>query len=192
MCKKVLSERGEKRLRSVYEGIKDRCYNPKAKSYKYYGARGICVCDVWLNSYAEFRDWAIESGYVEDAPRGKCTIDRIDCNGNYEPDNCRWVDMKVQSVNKRHYKSGCNKAAEIASVDDGSAASQNLRARIDSYTEKNLITVSEFARLIGISRTSFYNKLSGKNQFLFSEAVELAKMLGITVDELARIIYSAP
>lgn len=189
MCKVVLSERGEKRLRGVYEGIKERCYNPNAKSYKYYGARGICVCDLWLNSYAEFHDWAIENGYVEDAPRGKCTIDRIDCAGNYEPDNCRWVDMKVQNANRRRKRKHYKEVTETASNNGNGTAPLNLRDHIDFYTDKNFMTVSEFAKLMGISRTSFYNKLSGKNQFLLSEAVELARMLGITVDELCNIIY---
>ena len=192
MCNKVLSERGEKRLYRVYVGIKDRCYNQNAKSYKYYGARGICVCDLWLNSYAEFRDWAIENGYVEDAPRGKCTIDRIDCNGNYEPDNCRWVDMKVQSINKRGTVSDPSGIADIASAVDDALASRNLRGLIDSYLKKNGITISEFAKLVGISRTSFYSKLSGKSQFLFSEAIKIARMLDISLDELADIISSVP
>lgn len=101
MAADTLSLEGERRLHAVYNGMKDRCYNPKSESYRYYGARGISMCDTWLNNYEEFRDWAVESGYVEDAPRGACTIDRIDSNGNYEPNNCRWVDMKVQNGNRR-------------------------------------------------------------------------------------------
>lgn len=92
------------RLYSIWQGMRDRCYRESDVSYYLYGARGITVCDEWNNSYEAFRDWAMANGYDWDAPRGKCTIDRIDVNGNYCPENCRWVDMKVQSNNKRNNK----------------------------------------------------------------------------------------
>lgn len=87
------------RLYRVWKQIKCRCKNPKVKEYKYYGGRGIKLCEEW-NDYEVFRKWALSHGYDKDAEWGKCTIDRIDSNKNYEPDNCRWVDMKVQQNNK--------------------------------------------------------------------------------------------
>lgn len=89
------------RLYNVWKGMKNRCNRKNGDSYKYYGARGITVCDEWINDYAEFRRWALENGYDENAPHGKCTIDRINNNGNYEPNNCRFVSMKEQNANKR-------------------------------------------------------------------------------------------
>ena len=83
-------------LYSVWCGMKHRCYCKTCKAYKYYGDRGILVCDEWKNSYLNFRNWAIKNGYKENL-----TIDRINVNGNYEPSNCRWVSDKVQSRNKR-------------------------------------------------------------------------------------------
>lgn len=90
------------RLYKVLANMKNRCYNASSDDYKYYGGRGIKICDEWLNSYEAFKAWAISSGYDENAKHGDCTIDRIDVNGNYEPSNCRWVSMAVQSKNRRN------------------------------------------------------------------------------------------
>ena len=87
----------ENRLRPVWRGMKNRCFNPNAPKYKHYGARGITVCDEWKEKYQAFFDWAMANGYEEGL-----TIDRIDNDGNYEPSNCRWVTRTVQNGNKRN------------------------------------------------------------------------------------------
>lgn len=89
------------RLFGIWTGMKTRCYNSHICNYKDYGGRGITVCEDWRNDYAAFRDWAMANGYDENALYGECTIDRIDNDKGYSPDNCRWVSMKEQSVNKR-------------------------------------------------------------------------------------------
>jgi len=81
--------------------MKDRCYNQNVSQFKDYGGRGIIVCDEWKDDFKAFYDWAVSHGYDENAPHGQCTIDRIDNNKGYSPDNCRWVSMEVQVLNKR-------------------------------------------------------------------------------------------
>lgn len=88
------------RLYNVWLGMRKRCFNPNEAAYPNYGGRGITVCEEWRD-FGAFRDWALNAGYDENAKRGECTIDRIDVNGNYEPSNCRWVDMKIQRQNQR-------------------------------------------------------------------------------------------
>lgn len=88
------------RLYNVWSNMLSRCYKPYNDRFYCYGGRGIAVCDEWRNNYAAFRDWAMANGYDPDAQYGKCTLDRIDVNGNYEPSNCRWVGMDVQNKNK--------------------------------------------------------------------------------------------
>ena len=83
------------RLFSIWRNIKTRCFNNNSPMYKYYGFREITICDDWKNEFMNFYNWSMKNGYAENL-----TIDRIDVNGNYEPDNCRWVDYKIQSRNK--------------------------------------------------------------------------------------------
>jgi len=89
------------RLYCVWSSMKDRCYRPACKSYPNYGGRGITVCPEWLHDFAAFRDWAMSHGYDESVPCGTCTLDRIDNDKGYSPENCRFVSMKVQNNNRR-------------------------------------------------------------------------------------------
>lgn len=113
------------RLYNIWRGIKKRCYIPNDTSYKNYGAKGIKVCDEWLNSYEKFRDWAMSNGYEDNL-----TIDRIDSEGDYTPENCRWANWKQQGRNR----------------------SNNKRIM---YKGKRM-TFSEVAEKIGISRELLY------------------------------------
>ena len=92
------------RLYRVYYGMKQRCGNPKFPKYKWYGAIGIKVCAEWQKDFQAFYDWAMANGYDPNAERGKCTLDRINVDGDYSPENCRWITIQEQQKNKRKGK----------------------------------------------------------------------------------------
>lgn len=102
LIKKVSSNINKKhgmtksRIYSIWGGIKTRCYNKKWRKYCDWGGRGIKMCDDWRDNYMLFYEWAISSGYRDDL-----SINRIDNNGNYCPQNCNWVDDFEQSINRR-------------------------------------------------------------------------------------------
>ena len=119
-----------KHLAIVLCNMRKRCYNPNSNCYKNYGGRGIKVCNEWLGKDGQknFYKWAIDNGY-----RKGMSIDRIDNNGDYTPQNCRWATPKTQAYNR----------------------STNSYVTIHGKTQ----TVSEWADEIGISRGAMQNRL---------------------------------
>lgn len=109
----------------------DRCERPTCKDYKNYGERGIKVCREWKESYLMFKKWSLENGYEE-----KLTIDRIDVDGDYNPDNCRWVTIQEQQRNRR-----------------------DTTKLTFSGVEK---TASEWARIAGVSPAKIYYRKKKK------------------------------
>lgn len=116
------------KLEKAYVHMIERCYKPTCSSYKNYGARGITVCDEWKDSNIAFFEWSVNNGYAEGL-----SIDRIDPNGNYCPENCRWVDMKTQQNNRTN----------------------NIKVEINGVTR----TVAEWADLNGINRYCAYTRI---------------------------------
>lgn len=120
------------KLYGIWLSMKNRCYLTSDKGYENYGGRGIKICNEWLD-FKSFMEWSYSNGYDEKAHRGKCTLDRINVNGDYSPSNCRWVDARVQANNRRNNDMiECN--GEIHSL-------------------------SEWARITGVKRATLWARL---------------------------------
>lgn len=111
------------KLHGLWRNIKGRCYNPNNKAYKHYGGRGIKMCDEWRDDFVSFYNWSYQNGYAEGLQ-----IDRIDTNGDYCPDNCRWVDKITQANNTR----------------------RNIYATIDGETK----SLAEWCKILGLNYNS--------------------------------------
>ena len=117
------------RIRRIWADMKSRCYNSNCKAYKYYGQKGICVCNEWLQ-FPNFVAWAFTNGYKDNL-----SIDRIDSNGNYEPQNCRWVDNYTQANNtSRNHKTPLGTIGELSrkyNINYGTLTNRINRAKMD-------------------------------------------------------------
>lgn len=122
------------KIEKIYTCMKKRCYSPFNRSYQHYGAKGITICDEWLNDKWAFYKWAIENGYKDGLQ-----IDRIDNSKGYSPDNCRWLTHKEQQNNKTNnryvdYQGKRYTVSELA--DYLNLPYEVLRKRLNSKTHK--------------------------------------------------------
>lgn len=122
------------RLYRIYTYMKSRCYNKNRQRYRDYGGRGIAMCDEWKESFEKFFEWSMQNGYND-----SLTIDRIDVNKGYYPENCRWANHYDQAHNKRN----------------------NHKIEIDGTTK----TITEWSREMNISVSSIlYRMRNGWNE----------------------------
>ena len=134
------------RIYGAWANIKARCLLVKNEAYKNYGGRGINICLEWLEDYFSFENWALENGYKENL-----TIDRIDVDGNYEPNNCRWVTMKEQNLNKRNNvyiefdgeRLTCSQWAKKMGIKQSILCYHNNKGDIQEYLTKRKIKLSK-------------------------------------------------
>ena len=127
-------------LNGTWRRMKNRCYNKNSKDYKDYGARGIGVCDEWKTDFESFYAWSIKNGWKKGL-----TIERLDVNKGYSPDNCKWIPMSEQSKNRRTVR------------------------RITYNGETH--TITGWAKILGISRRTLTARLDSKN-FTIEQAFE--------------------
>lgn len=143
--KEILIARNQKhgwsktRLYREWKAMKGRCYYKKHEYFERYGGRGISVCDEWTNSFDKFRDWALSNGYQDNL-----SLDRIDPNGDYRADNCRWVSMEMQANNRTN----------------------SLLVDIDGKQ----MTLSEISKSYGLPYSTVYYKYRAKARLPFKEA----------------------
>lgn len=145
----------ERNLYEIWKSMKQRCSNPKNKDYPNYGGKGVSVCSEWLRSFVFFQKWALESGYSKGL-----SIDRTNNNGNYCPENCRWVDWFVQANNRsnNHYIEVQGKKTTIAQLSRKTGMSYStVRTRVNlGWSMERIISEAPHR---------------GKNQFSRSNAI---------------------
>lgn len=142
------------RLYQIWSDMKQRCNNKNQESYKYYGARGIKICIYWQASYYLFKKWALANGYKKDL-----TLDRQDVNGDYSPDNCRWVTAVEQMRNTRKranaqtskYKgvSWCSNVCKWRAQISGASCKQHIglyEEEIDAAKAYDEVAAKEFGQ----------------------------------------------
>lgn len=171
------------RIYRIWHNMVDRCYKKNDKDYYKYGARGIMVCNEWKENVLSFKDWALNNGYSTDL-----TLDRIDNNGNYEPNNCRWITTKEQNRNTRRnilitYNNETHCLMEWSEIMNMPYATIKFRLNkgwsIDDIFNKPILcpkkikcveldkiyhTVVEASKSLNIGKYGIYNCLKGKSK----------------------------
>jgi hypothetical protein len=146
------------RLYQIWSNMKARCYRENCKEYKWYGAKGIKICNEWKNDFSAFKSWALSNGYSENL-----TIDRITSSGDYEPSNCRWVDWKTQQNNRssnRYYThNGVTKTMAEWAREYGIPESNLITRLKKGWAFEEALTKPKVENLVNMEGKKYYNLL---------------------------------
>ena len=125
-------DKENKRLYWIWQDMKKRCYNPNCKCFKWYGGKGVKVCEEWKDSYPNFKAWALSNGYAEGL-----TIDRVENDKDYSPSNCQWITQSENSKKMQEHHKG------------------KTIITYNGETHK----LSDWARLLGINQSTLLHRL---------------------------------
>lgn len=125
----MIDRASRRRIHVAWKNMKQRCSNPSREDFKWYGARGITVCPEWADSFPAFLSWAICNGYED-----HLTLERVDSDGPYCPENCRWATKKEQANNRR----------------------TNRRLTINGRTQ----SIAEWSQELGIDRSTLWRRIN--------------------------------
>lgn len=200
-CCSGQSKRGYDKLYHTWQGMKDRCFNPSSTEYEKYGGRGITVCDEWKDNYITFRDFMLSIGFDPAKPTKEQTIDRIDVNGNYCPENCRLLSLSEQQYNKTNNRlityNGVTKTATewakefgikmemiLKRIDESDWSVEEALTRPKRATEKFTVdgethTVREWAEVLKMPWSTLRGKIKPDKQRLLEKEVRDRRRKGL-------------
>lgn len=175
------------RLYKIFQGMKDRCYNPKSSHYKTYGGRGITICPEWLDKggVQSFISWSLNNGYDDNL-----SLDRIDNNKSYSPDNCQWVTKSYNSskgnLGVEYIKKFDNQQSQGKTANSSNKKTP-LKLSLKALITEQGFTMSqvndELNRRHGTSLSfqNFSNRFR-KESFSYNEVVEILDVVGYRVE----------
>lgn len=146
-----MSRRREK-LYHIYYGMKARCYNKNNPKYAIYGGKGIRICDEWNNNYESFKRWALNNGYYESNEPRHLSIDRIDSDLGYSPENCRWITFSENSgranINRKKF--------------NGHRSGKIYAYNSKTNTTEEITNITQFAKLHSLCPSTICHKINGR------------------------------
>lgn len=206
---KITHHLSNTRLYTIWCNMKKRCYDTNNHAYRYYGAKGIRMCDEWMDM-TNFYNWSVNNGYSDEL-----TIDRINVYGNYEPDNCRWVSMQVQYTNTRSvihltYRGETHTLtqwSEITGISRNTLLNRNKKGwsvdkilsnknfvkdknrklntcYIKEKIEEKGINRKYIAEMLGMCRQNVDSIVNGKRGITYENAKKIAEIIGADVEEI--------